>query len=44
VHSSSAQNGPSHGGKSAIGPKERGQELKVSWHGYNQQKNQDSNP
>ena len=26
---------PSHGGKSAKGPGERGQELKVSRHGYN---------
>jgi len=33
-----------HGGKSAKGPRERGQELKASRHSYNQVKNQDINP
>ena len=36
--------GPSHSGKSAKGPEEKGQELKVSPYGYNQENNQGSNP
>ena len=43
VHSGKARDGPSHGGKSAKGPGERGQELKISRHGYNQEKNQGFN-
>jgi len=43
VHSAKIRNGPSHGGKSAKGSGEKGQELKVSWHGYNQGKNKDIN-
>ena len=43
VHLGKAQDGPNHDGKSAKGSGERGQELKASWHGYNQGKNQDSN-
>ena len=44
VHSDEACDNLSHGGKSAKGLEERGQELKSSWYGYNQEKNQSSNP
>ena len=43
VHSSKAWDGSSHGGKTAKGPGEREQELKISRHGYNQEKNQSIN-
>ena len=38
VHSSMTQDDENHCGKSAKGPEKRGQELKVSRHGYNQEK------
>jgi len=44
VHSGEARDGPSHGGKSAKGPRDRGHELNTSRYGYNQEKNQDSDP
>ena len=44
VHSSKARDGPSHSGKSAKDHQEKGQELKDSQYGYNQRKNQGSNP
>ena len=44
VHLGNSRDGQSHGGKSAKGPGERGQELKASRHGNIQGKNQDSNP
>jgi len=44
MHSSETRNGPSHGGKSAKGLREREQELRASRYGYTQGKNQGSNP
>ena len=43
VHSDKARDGSSHGGESAKGQEERGQGLKTSRYGYNQEKNQGSN-
>jgi len=39
VHLGKARDCPSHGGKFAKGPRERGQELKTSRYGCNQGKN-----
>ena len=44
VHLGKPRDGLSHGGKSAKGRGERGQELKASRHDYNQEKNQDIYP
>ena len=43
MHSGKVRDDPSHGGKSAKDPGERGQELKALRHGYNQEKNQGIN-
>ena len=43
MHLGKARDGLSHGDKSAKGPGKRGQELKASQHGYNQENNQGIN-